>query len=752
MKKRSIILMILMIYLLAILAGCRKEEKETGSANNGKGRYLEEALVLPKEITDINGIVKQENGSYLCFDKANGLFESVDKGKTWSQKKTAWREEIVSDFDITGAAISSAGELAVTYYPKSRGDEYNPPLYKFIAADGSTVDLGKELKDGDYIFTFSEDRRLFCFDSFDRVGKIYEVDKKNGSFTKLLQADNAIDYMSVAGNNIVAVSRDKKSVIYDLKLNQRIETDAALDRFLKDTTKVETGYRSYANAVLILPGMEENSIYLACKGGLFYHILGGSVMEQVIDGSLNTFGNPTDFLLSMTAEEGGTFLVIYSKEDLSKELIRYTYDKTVSAVPDTEIKIYSLEDNQTVRQAISQYQKANTDVYFNYILGMGGEVNITKEDALKTLNTEILAGNGPDILIMDDIFLNTYAEKGVLLDLSSVLKEMEADSQLFNNIAQACRVNDKVYAIPAKFMVPVIAGESRYVDGITGLPELASVLKEIRTQRTDGNILGIYTEKELLKLLAIGCSPSWLEEDGALDRDSLTEFFTYAKQIYETEKQGITPAMEKNHEENDFDQNASTNALHLLAGELVVDCGYMKGIHMEYSALTSIFTSMDKKGTIKGLNLQSQNVFLPRTIAAINSGTANTDKAKEFIKVLLSEELQTIDLGDGFPVNKVSFEKQLTDYMAAGEDTDYGETMGMNGWDGDVILLDLKKLSVQEADNLRLLVNNLSTPDIADSVITDTITELGLSALNGEKSINEVVTEIMNKLEVRLKE
>lgn len=751
MKKRSIILMILTICFLAILAGCRKEEKETGSVNNGKGRYLEESLVFPKEITDIDSIIRQENGSYLCFDKANGLFESVDKGKTWSQKKAAWREAIVSEFDITGAAISSAGEFAVTYYPKSRGDEYNPPLYKYIAVDGSTMDLGMELKDGNYIskFTFSEDRRLYCFDG---VGKIYEVDKKTGSFTKLLQADNAIDYMSVAGNNIVAVSRDRKSVIYDLKLNQKVGTDAALDRFLQDATKVETGYRSYANAVLILTGMEENSIYLACKGGLFYHILGGSVMEQVIDGSLSTFGNPTDFLLSMTAEEGGTFLGLYTKEDLSRELIRYTYDKTVSAVPDTEIKIYSLEDNQTVRQAISQYQKNNTDVYFNYTLGMGGEDNITKEDALKTLNTEILAGNGPDILIMDDIILNTYAEKGVLLDLSSVLKEVEADSQLFNNIAQACEVNDKVYAIPAKFKVPVIAGESRYVDGITGLPELAAILKEIRAQKTDGNILGIYTEKELLNLLVIGCSPSWLKEDGTLDQEYLKEFFTYAKQIYETEKQGITPAMEKDYEENYFYPDASTNALHLLAGELVVACGYMKGINMDYSALTSIFAGMDSKGTIKSLNLQSQNVFLPRTIAAVNSRTANPDKAKDFIKVLLSEELQTINLEDGFPVNKASFEKQLTDYMATGEDTDYGETMGMNGWDGEIILLDLKKLSVQEADNLRLLVNNLSSPDIGDSVITDTITDLGLPALNGEKSIDEVVTEINNKLEVRLKE
>jgi ABC-type glycerol-3-phosphate transport system substrate-binding protein len=752
MKKQSVVLMILMICLLAILTGCsQKEEQETGSTNNGKGRYLEESLQFPEEITESNGIVKQENGSYLCFDIANGLFESIDKGKTWIQKKSAWREEITTDFEIAGVAISTAGEFAVTYYPKSKGDESNPPLYKYIAADGSTVDLSMEPEKGDYMskFTFSDDGRLFCCGS---DGKIYEVDKKTGSFTKILQGDNAIDYMRVAGNSIVAVYRDRKSLIYDLKLNQKAEADTVLDRFLQDTTKVEEGYRSYANAVLINPGIEENSIYLACKGGLFYHILGGSVMEQVIDGNLSTFGNPSDLLLSMTAEEGGTFLVLYNKEDASRELIRYTYDETVPAVPDTELKLYSLEDNQTVRQAISQYQKDNPDVYLNYTLGMDGEVNLSKEDALKTLNTEILAGNGPDIFIMDDISLNTYADKGVLLDLSSLLKELEADSELFNNIAEACRIKDKVYAIPAKFMVPVIAGESRYVDGITGLPELAATVKEIRAQKTDGNILGIYTEKELLNLLAIGCTPSWLKEDGTLDQGSLKEFLSYAKQIYETEKQGITPAMEKDYQENEFYPEATTNALHLLAGELVVACGYMKGIDMGYSALTSLFHTMDKKGTIKSLKLQSHNVFFPRTIAAVNSKTANPDKAKEFIKVLLSEQLQTIDLGDGFPVNKRSFEKLLTGYMATGEDTDHKGTLGMNGWNGDIIILGIEKLSGQEADNLRLLINNLSTPDIADSIIIDSITELGPAALNGEKSIEEVATDIINKLEVRLKE
>lgn len=48
---------------------------------------------------------------------------------------------------------------------------------------------------------------------------------------------------------------------------------------------------------------------------------------------------------------------------------------------------------------------------------------MTEADALRTLNTEILAGSGPDILRLDGMSTKSYLEKDVLLDLSDLLTE-----------------------------------------------------------------------------------------------------------------------------------------------------------------------------------------------------------------------------------------------------------------------------------------------------------------------------------------
>ena len=53
---------------------------------------------------------------------------------------------------------------------------------------------------------------------------------------------------------------------------------------------------------------------------------------------------------------------------------------------------------------------------------MSGDDGVTRTDALKTLNTEIMAGKGPDILILDGISSETYVEQGMLEDLSGILK------------------------------------------------------------------------------------------------------------------------------------------------------------------------------------------------------------------------------------------------------------------------------------------------------------------------------------------
>ena len=82
-------------------------------------------------------------------------------------------------------------------------------------------------------------------------------------------------------------------------------------------------------------------------------------------------------------------------------LLKYTYSADTPAKPDKELKVYSLYDNREMRQSISRFQKEHTDIYVNYQAAMSEENAVNVSDALKTLTTEIMAGKGPDLLILD---------------------------------------------------------------------------------------------------------------------------------------------------------------------------------------------------------------------------------------------------------------------------------------------------------------------------------------------------------------
>ena len=47
------------------------------------------------------------------------------------------------------------------------------------------------------------------------------------------------------------------------------------------------------------------------------------------------------------------------------------------------------------------YQQKNPDIDIIYEIGIGNNAERTEQDAIKNLNTEIAAGTGPDIIVLD---------------------------------------------------------------------------------------------------------------------------------------------------------------------------------------------------------------------------------------------------------------------------------------------------------------------------------------------------------------
>ena len=192
---------------------------------------------------------------------------------------------------------------------------------------------------------------------------------------------------------------------------------------------------------------------------------------------------------------------------------------------------------------LSMFQKKYPDIYLTLETGMSGDDGVTRTDALKTLNTEIMAGKGPDILILDGISSETYVEQGMLEDLSGILKA----AGLLSNIEEAYKSEDgSIYEMPVKFGVPMIEGKKEDVDAVTDLTSLADVTEKHKEE------YGLSTEtfcklplaysmypKAFLEELADDNSAAWVKENGTLDEEKVKEFLEQAGRIYQAGKDAM---------------------------------------------------------------------------------------------------------------------------------------------------------------------------------------------------------------------
>lgn len=105
-------------------------------------------------------------------------------------------------------------------------------------------------------------------------------------------------------------------------------------------------------------------------------------------------------------------------------------------------------------------------------VGISEEDGKTVSDAIRSLNTEIMAGNGPDIILMDGLLIEDYIEKSVLEDLSDVVKGVKTNGEkFFENVLSSYEKGENLYAVPSRFSVPIIIGKEGAVtpDEVTGL-------------------------------------------------------------------------------------------------------------------------------------------------------------------------------------------------------------------------------------------------------------------------------------------
>ena len=756
------------------LAGCggtenqnsdRTASKETVKNNDTsvtvKGRYMETQLETPPYFQGKGAMTLLSDGSIVLLDWGNGTKSiSGDNGMSWESETVQEMKQLVTNGNMEiGGAVAPDGGFFIHYidWSESTDEKLFPEKYIYMAADGSRqeFELGlEEYHSSVNRAVFSADGRLFAANEND--GVIYEIDLQEQSAKELFSLDQIRELSLCAGSGWLAVQDGYSVNFYDLNSGEITAEDKLLNDFIQEQSSKKSG-------IIMCPGTEEGEqevLYLASAGGIYRHVIGGSVMEQLADGALNNLGDPTRTPVGMVQPEEGTFLILYD----NGELYSYVYDAEASAVPEEQITVYSLYDNETVRRAVSVFRKQYPDVFVKFEIGLSGEDGMTENDAIRNLNTQILSGGGPDLLLLDGMPADSYVEKGILADLSNTVEEWKKETNFYEGILEAYRRESGLYILPFRYEIPLIGGGEEYLSAVSDLKTLADTAEQIAdSAQAKITVLNTYTAEELLERLYAICEGAWVTEDHTVDEQALKEFLTDAKRIYTAEQKNLPADKKEEHDElianvlnyyseeemkkvmMEIDQGVNSQMI----GSAVLAAGYlgsMETFRTFVSEREKTAETMDNY-QLQIWNGQCERVFCPTGIVGLCANAQNPEYALKFIETLLSEEVQQEDLKDGFPVNRDAFGS-----FTQNPEPEYSYGLSVMAEDGGVITLNLRWANASEIEELNQLISLLNTPAETNSLIKDSVISIGVKALTGEKEIDESVEEIVQKISLQLQE
>jgi len=751
----------------------RTEEDHTGGSgqetgpqtagNQAMGRYVEEVTDLSERISGYqNKLFRLSDGSLIISNGNKPFLVSKDNGETWEEERREWLDRLeAEDSYIVDMAVGADSTTAVILGETDENGEYRQSLF-IVRPDGTeipieTQSMGEDASPGSVGVT--DDGRVFV--GIQASDDLYEV-KEDGSCELYLTVPGGRPGLIRFHDDLLIMdgSGYDTLLIYDMEKEAYRTDDEILEDFIRsyynggNQFNTDDGYEMYFFAG------EENVLYLAGAQGLHRHVLGGSAMEQVIDGTLCTLSNPSYALEGMVMLNNNEFLALFT----GARLVRFVYDPDIPTVPDNMIKVYSLKDNTTIRQAASLYQTANPDVLVQYEVGIAENSSITREDALKSLNTKIMAGEGPDVLILDDMPLDSYIEKGLLLDMSTFLGKMSGEEALFENIVNAMKTDEGLYAMPCEVYIPIIAGEEKYVAQMKDLKGIADGMEQLRQDNPEKDLLMISSARGIMRLFAMTCVPAWITESGEIDKEAIEEFLVQTKRIYDAQIDGLPQKnidmynrsnenwMEEFGETRDDSKYLRTGAGALLytAEYTRLRCGALDGFN-SYAAMRSINKVNGYENTVWSvMNGQSSNVFCANTLLGINAASKCPERAEDFIKMCLGKENQAA-IWTGLPVNRAAFEQIFVPDDRVDEEgafswesmsTQEGERIGFISYWPDE----------EQKKELRKCIETADTPYIEDRMLENAVYEGGDRYLQGEAGLEETLEAIERRVALYMAE
>ncbi|MDE7297320.1 MAG: extracellular solute-binding protein [Lachnospiraceae bacterium] len=399
---------------------------------------------------------------------------------------------------------------------------------------------------------------------------------------------------------------------------------------------------------------------------------------------------------------------------------------------DKMLTVYSLAESELVHELIAGFQTMYPGVEIRYETGEAGLSAFEQADAL---TARLMAGNGPDVLIMDGLPANTYQNRGFLADLSPALASVREELQ--QNILSAYETDGGSFMLPVRYSVPVAVVKKQNAEVVGSLNKL---MRYSGLQRGGVCAWG-YSRKDFVELVYYNYTPEFILPDGSADeqdirRESieLGNFLIWTKWLLENEK-----VKAGNQEHTYFTEGENTIGLFREEVELM----FMPLSRMGQLRFYNPCVLAAGYGNIRygATSLQLMDgIFFPEGLLGINAQSENRELAEQFVKAAFSFEMQSEYTAEtGFQTNG----RALTEAFLAQQEEN--QRMLESGGTKDTV----RHMTEQRGTVERMFgaITSVKRPQTVNPAILEVLQEEAQDYFDGEEYLWDCVAAILERVQ-----
>ncbi|MCI9431990.1 MAG: extracellular solute-binding protein [Oscillospiraceae bacterium] len=377
--------------------------------------------------------------------------------------------------------------------------------------------------------------------------------------------------------------------------------------------------------------------------------------------------------------------------------------------------------------------------------------------ALQKLNTEILAGNVPDILDTNNLPLRQYGAKGILEDLWPFIDsdpDLGRDALMVRPL-EANAQDGKLYEIFSSFSIQTAAGPSKIVgDSLSWT--LADLQAALEKMPEGCSIMGQDdTQESMLRLLMslnMDQFVDWTTGKCSFDSEDFKAMLEFCRSFpveWDWEKQG---------EDYEDANSRIMNGRQLLSTMNVSD--FTWSVQSPAAVFNNEFTFVG----FPRENGSAGSYFSFYRGLAMTSSCADKEGAWSFIRQTLLPQVENGRYYGNFPINKADFDKVVRQSMEIEYETDENgkPVLDEDGnkipvymgdiWVTNDLQVPSRAATQEDVDKVMELYNAVDSMYAYDEKIFDAVKEVASQYFAGDKPLDDTASLIQSKVSLYVNE